>query len=116
MHPATCLFCQIINQQIPANIAYEDEQVLAFHDINPQAPIDILVIPKQHIATVNDFTDQEQELLGKLFLTAGKLARDMGVADDGYRLNLNCNHYGGQTVFHTHVHLLAGRRFSWPPG
>lgn len=116
MHSSTCLFCQIIDKQIPANIAYEDEQVLAFHDINPQAPIHILVIPKQHIATINDFTDKEQNLLGQLFLTAGKLARDMGVADDGYRLNLNCNHYGGQTVFHTHVHLLAGRRFSWPPG
>ena len=110
------IFAKILRGEIPCNTVLETEHALAFHDINPQAPIHILVIPKQHIATVNDFTDQEQELLGKLFLTAGKLARDMGVADDGYRLNLNCNHYGGQTVFHTHVHLLAGRRFSWPPG
>lgn len=116
MHTTSCLFCQIIDKKIPAKIAYEDDQVLAFHDISPQAPIHILVIPKQHIATINDFSENEANLLGHLFLTAKNLASEMGVADEGFRLNLNCNHFGGQTVFHTHIHLLAGRPFSWPPG
>lgn len=116
MPTTPCLFCQIIDKKIPANIAYEDERVLAFHDISPQAPIHILVIPKRHIATINDFSELEADLLGHLFLTAKNLATEMGVADEGYRLNLNCNRLAGQTVFHTHIHLLAGRPFSWPPG
>jgi len=116
MHTTSCLFCQIIDKKIPAKIAYEDDQVLAFHDVSPQAPIHILIIPKQHIATINDFSENETQLLGHLFLTAKKLASELGVADEGYRLNLNCNRFGGQTVFHTHIHLLAGRPFSWPPG
>jgi histidine triad (HIT) family protein len=116
MNSTECLFCQIIDKKIPARIAYEDNQVLAFHDIAPQAPIHILIIPKTHIATINDFDTGDAELLGHMILTAKKLARELGVADDGYRLNLNCNRQAGQTVFHTHLHLLAGRRFSWPPG
>lgn len=116
MTTASCLFCQIAEKKIPAKIAYEDEQVIAFHDVAPQAPIHILIIPKQHIATVNDFTHNKKDLLGHMILTAKNLAEEMGVADDGYRLNLNCNQNGGQTVFHTHLHFLAGRSFSWPPG
>lgn len=111
-----CLFCRIIKKNIPAKIAYEDDKVLAFHDIAPQAPIHILVIPKKHVATINDFSEHEADLLGHMVLTAKKLAKDLNVAEEGYRLNLNCNQYGGQTVFHTHLHFLAGRPFSWPPG
>ncbi len=111
-----CLFCQIIDKKIPAKIAYEDSAVLAFHDIAPQAPVHILIIPKQHIATLNNFSTTEQNLLGHMVLTAQKLAKELGVDENGYRLNFNCNHLAGQTVFHTHLHLLAGRAFSWPPG
>ncbi len=116
MSQSNCLFCQIADKKIPANIAYEDQQIIAFHDVAPQAPVHILIIPKQHIATVNDFEEQEAVLLGRMILIAKKLAAEMGVAEDGYRLNINCNQHGGQTVFHTHLHLLAGRPFSWPPG
>ena len=116
MSEQNCLFCQILDGHVSANIAYEDEQVLAFHDIAPQAPVHILIIPKQHIATINDFTEEQQNLLGHMILTARKLAQELGVAEDGYRLNFNCNRLAGQTVFHTHLHLLAGRPFSWPPG
>ncbi len=116
MPNTNCLFCQIAEKKIPAKIAYEDEQVIAFHDIAPQAPIHILIIPKQHIATVNDFNEQEIGLLGHMILTAKNLANELKIAEDGYRLNINCNQLGGQTVFHTHLHLLAGRQFHWPPG
>lgn len=116
MPNTSCLFCQIVEKKIPSKIAYEDEQVIAFHDINPQAPVHILIIPKRHIATVNDFDDNEKNLFGHMLVTAKNLARDLEVAEDGYRLNFNCNQHGGQTVFHTHLHLLAGRPFSWPPG
>lgn len=116
MAQTSCLFCQIAEKKIPARIAYEDQQIIAFHDVAPQAPIHILIIPREHIATINDFAEQQAELLGQMILTAKKLAKEMGVAEDGYRLNMNCNEHGGQTVFHTHLHLLAGRPFSWPPG
>jgi histidine triad (HIT) family protein len=116
MTQSNCLFCQIASHKVPATIAYEDEQIIAFHDISPQAPIHILIIPKQHIATINDFSEQESNLLGSMILVAKKLAHELDVADDGYRLNVNCNQHGGQTVFHTHLHLLAGRQFVWPPG
>ncbi|MCW8931765.1 MAG: histidine triad nucleotide-binding protein [Gammaproteobacteria bacterium] len=116
MTQSNCLFCKIVEKTIPAKIAYEDEQIIAFHDIAPQAPIHILIIPKTHIATLNDFTEAQSQLLGHMMLTAKSLAHEMGVAEDGYRLNMNCNHHGGQTVFHTHLHLLAGRQFGWPPG
>lgn len=116
MTQSKCLFCKIANNEIPAKIAYEDSQIIAFHDIAPQAPIHILIIPKAHIATVNDFSENEANLLGHMMLTAKSLAHELGIAEDGYRLNVNCNHLGGQTVFHTHLHLLAGRQFGWPPG
>lgn len=113
---SNCLFCQIVEKKIAANIIYADEYIHAFHDIAPQAPVHILIIPNQHIATLNDFTDQENQLLGHMILCASHLARELGVADDGYRLNINCNQLAGQSVYHTHLHLLAGRSFSWPPG
>lgn len=112
----TCLFCKIIDKEIPATILYEDEQVIAFNDINPQAPHHIIIIPKKHIATINDIANDDAALIGQMTLTGAKLAKELGLADNGYRLVMNCNQHGGQTVFHIHLHLLGGRQFSWPPG
>jgi histidine triad (HIT) family protein len=112
----SCLFCKIIEGDIPADIVYQDEEVLAFRDINPQAPTHILCIPKQHISTTNDLGSEHEVIAGKLLHTASKLAKQLGFAEDGYRLTMNCNGHGGQTVFHIHLHLLGGRPFSWPPG
>jgi len=103
------VFRKIINKEIPANIVYEDDQVLAFKDINPQAPVHILVIPKKEIPTVNDVTLEDEATLGRLFIVAAKLAKEMGIAESGYRLMVNCNRDGGQEVFHLHMHLLGGR-------
>lgn len=111
-----CLFCKIIDGEIPANIIYETEAVLGFHDINPQAPHHVLFIPKKHIATANEFADADAQLLGQLLLAARRYAQQQGFAEDGYRLVMNCNSHGGQTVFHVHLHLLAGRSLHWPPG
>ena len=111
-----CLFCKILEQKIPAKIAYEDEQVIAFHDIRPQAPQHILIIPRKHIATINDIEADDQELIGHMIFTAKNIAKELGVAEDGYRLNFNCNANGGQEVYHIHLHLLAGRQMTWPPG
>lgn len=110
------LFLKIIDREIPADIVYEDDKVLAFRDINPQAPLHVLVIPKKHIRTLNDVDEDDERLLGKLINVARKIARDEGVADDGYRVIMNCNRGAGQTVFHIHLHLMAGRPFTWPPG
>lgn len=109
------LFTKIINREIPADIVYEDDQSLAFRDINPQAPVHLLIIPKKAIATINDLADEDRELVGHLFLVAKKLARDMGFDEDGYRVVMNCNEQAGQTVFHIHLHLLAGKPLGWPP-
>lgn len=109
-----CLFCKIIASEIPVNKIYEDEYVFAFHDIGKQAPHHFLVIPKKHIATLNDADDAT--LLGKLTLTASKIAKDLGFAQDGYRVVMNCNKHGGQTVYHIHLHCLGGRNLNWPPG
>jgi len=110
------LFLKIISREIPADIVYEDDDVLAFRDVNPQAPLHVLIIPKTHIRTINDIQLQDAELFGKLFIVAQKIAAEEGVAEDGYRVVMNCNAAAGQTVFHVHLHLLGGRRFSWPPG
>jgi histidine triad (HIT) family protein len=110
------LFLKIISREIPADIVYENEDVLAFKDLNPQAPLHVLIIPKLHIRTINDIEPQDAELFGKLFLAARDIAAENGVAEDGYRVVMNCNAAAGQTVFHVHLHLLAGRPFSWPPG
>ncbi len=110
------LFSQIIAREIPADIVYEDDQVLAFHDINPQAPTHILIIPKKPIATLNDLTEEDQALVGRLPLIAARLAKQLGFAEEGYRVVMNCNDAGGQTVYHIHMHLMGGRRFTWPAG
>jgi histidine triad (HIT) family protein len=110
------LFLKIINREIPADIVYETDEILAFRDINPQAPIHILIIPKQHIRTINDIGAEHAEVVGKLFLVAGELAKSEGIAEDGYRVVMNCNSAGGQAVYHIHLHLLGGRQMGWPPG
>lgn len=112
---AETLFDKIINREIPADIVFEDDQCLAFNDINPQAPVHMLIIPKKRIATVNDIDDQDRPLVGHLFYVAKQLAAQHGFAEDGYRLVMNCNESAGQTVFHIHVHLLAGKPLGWPP-
>lgn len=103
------IFSKIIAKEIPADIVYEDELVLAFRDIAPQAPVHILIIPKEEIPTANDAGEQHETALGRLFTTAAKIARDEGIAENGYRLIVNCNEHGGQEVFHLHMHLLGGR-------
>ena len=111
-----CLFCKIVNSEIPADIVYENERILAFNDINPQAPVHILLIPKIHIATLNDLQQHDQKLLGELIYNASIVAKSLNIAEEGYRTGFNCNSAGGQTVYHIHLHLLGGRVFSWPPG
>ncbi len=111
-----CLFCKIIEKEIPSKTVYEDERILAFEDINPQAPIHTLVIPKKHISRSLDISNDDNELIGQLFHVANKIAKDRGVAERGFRLVMNCNREAGQTVFHLHLHLLAGRIMHWPPG
>lgn len=111
-----CIFCQISQHVLPAQIVYEDELVIAFHDIEPQAPIHLLVIPKKHITTLNDLQEGDAALVGRLQVTAAKLAEQLGFAEAGYRVVMNCNQDGGQTVWHIHMHVLAGRALSWPPG
>ena len=111
------IFSKIINKEIPADIVYETDHVLAFKDIKPQAPVHILIIPKIEIPKVSDVKGKEHAaLLGEMFDAANKLARDSGIADDGFRLVLNCGNYGGQEVYHLHMHLLGGRHMLWPPG
>jgi len=105
-----CLFCKLVNRELPADIVYEDDELLAFNDISPQAPTHILIIPKRHVATVNDLTQDHLDLPGKLVLRARTLAQENGFAESGYRLVMNCNGEGGQTVYHLHLHLLGGRQ------
>ena len=110
------IFGKIIRREIPADIVHEDEHVLAFRDHNPQAPVHVLFIPKTPIATLNDLAPEHAELAGRLLLAAAAYAKREGFADAGYRTVFNCNRDGGQTVFHLHLHLLAGRALAWPPG
>ena len=110
------LFSKIIRREIPANIVHEDEHVLGFTDINPQAPLHVLFIPKTPVATLNDLAPEQAELVGRLVIAAAAYAKAQGFAEDGYRVVMNCNEHGGQTVFHIHLHLLAGRHLAWPPG
>ena len=111
-----CLFCKIAAKEIPSDVVYEDDQVLAFRDINPQAPTHLLIIPHRHIATTNDLGPEDGELISHMVLTATQLAEGRGLASDGYRMVWNCNSNGGQEVFHIHLHLLGGRSLRWPPG
>lgn len=110
------LFLKIINREIPADIVYETDELLAFRDIAPQAPVHILIIPKQPIPTINDLEAGHSDLVGKLFLAAADLADREGIAEAGYRVVMNCNPAGGQAVYHIHLHLLGGRQMGWPPG
>ena len=110
------LFLKIINREIPAEIVYETDEILAFRDINPQAPLHVLIIPKQKISTLNDLEPEHAELIGKLILTAAEIAREQGLSEEGYRVVMNCNKAGGQMVYHIHLHLLGGRQMTWPPG
>ncbi len=111
-----CLFCKIVAGQIPSKKLYEDDRCFGFQDIHPQAPTHALFVPRRHIATLNDLTVEDRELVGHLVLCATKVAREQGFSATGYRLVLNCNRDAGQTVFHVHLHLLGGRPMTWPPG
>ncbi|MEM1264351.1 MAG: histidine triad nucleotide-binding protein [Pseudomonadota bacterium] len=111
-----CLFCRIAAGEIDVDKIYESENVIGFKDINPQAPVHVLFIPRKHIATLNDADASDMAILGELFLAARHYAAETGFADDGYRVTMNCNRDGGQTVFHIHLHLMAGRSLGWPPG
>lgn len=112
----SCLFCKIAGGEVPARRVYEDARIVAFDDINPQAPVHVLVVPRAHIATLNDLTPEHDDLVGELVRRAAAIARDRGIDGSGYRTVLNCNAHGGQSVFHLHLHLLGGRPMTWPPG
>ncbi len=111
-----CIFCKIVARTIPAALVYEDEMVVAFDDVNPQAPTHTLVIPRKHVASIAELQDSDGELLGRLMLTGNKIAKLKGIADAGYRIVINTGAHGGQSVFHLHLHVLGGRHLAWPPG
>jgi histidine triad (HIT) family protein len=111
-----CIFCKIAKEEIPSSKVYEDDKIFAFKDINPGAPVHILIIPKEHIQSVNELEQKHKELVGHIFVTAGNIAKDQGCAEDGYRIVTNCGEDGGQSVPHLHFHLLGGRHLAWPPG
>ena len=111
-----CLFCKIVNREIPGSIVYEDDRVLAFNDINPQAPTHVLLVPKRHIASLNDLAPGDDQIVGELARRAAAIAKERGIATGGYRTVFNTNRDAGQTVFHIHLHLLGGRSMQWPPG
>ncbi len=111
-----CLFCKLIAGEIPAKIRYQDDLVLVFEDISPQAPVHLLIVPKKHIATTLDLSEDDDLLVGHIYRVAGRMARECGCAEDGFRVVNNCNNAGGQTVWHLHFHLLGGRDLTWPPG
>jgi histidine triad (HIT) family protein len=112
----SCLFCRIVAGEIPARKVFEDDEVVAFEDINPQAPMHVLVVPRAHVATLNDVTVEHEVLAGRLLRRGAAIARERGYAERGYRAVFNCNAEAGQTVFHIHLHVLGGRRLGWPPG
>ena len=111
-----CLFCRIIAGEIPSTSVYQDDDVFAFRDINPAAPTHVLIIPKAHISGISEADDSQQDLLGKLMIRAKHIAKELGLAEDGYRLVINNGEQGGQTVYHLHLHILGGRNMTWPPG
>lgn len=116
MEEQNCIFCKIVNGEIPSARVYEDELCIAFNDIEPQAPHHILIIPKEHISSLDKAENEHKTVLGHLMLTGASIAKENGFADDGYRSVINTNSDGGQTVFHLHLHILAGRQFTFPPG
>jgi len=111
-----CIFCKIVRKEVSAEIIYESDKIVAFKDIKPKAPHHILIVPKKHIPTLNDIKDEDKELIGEMFLIAKKIAKDLGIAEKGYRTVFNCNPDGGQEIYHLHLHLLGGRKMHWPPG
>ncbi len=111
-----CLFCKIAGGELGTEFVYEDDRVVAFKDLNPQAPVHLLIVPRKHISTLIDLKDEDYELVGHIYKVANKLAKDNDIAEDGFRLVSNCGEQGGQTVFHIHFHLLGGRALQWPPG
>ena len=112
----SCIFCKIIDKSIPAKVVYEDDKVVAFEDINPQAPVYVLIITRKHIPTILDVQEDDRHLIGYMYKIAGQLAKERGIAERGFRLIMNCNAEAGQTVFHIHLHVLGGRPMHWPPG
>ena len=116
MDKKDCLFCKLIRKEIPAKIVFEDNKILAFEDIKPQAPVHILIIPKFHVEKTSDLTEANMHMIGDLVLAAKRIAKEKGVEESGYRIVINCNRDAGQEVFHLHLHLLGGRKFTWPPG
>jgi len=116
MSEQDCLFCSIVAGNIPADVIYESDSAIAFRDINPQAPTHVLIIPRKHIATINDLEAGDKEIVGSMYMAARDIAQQEGVDEAGYRAVMNCNEGAGQTVFHIHLHLLGGRSFGWPPG
>jgi histidine triad (HIT) family protein len=111
-----CIFCKIANKEIPAKALYEDDRILAFDDINPQAPVHVLLIPKEHYTSLNDIPEEKKDLLGHILIKARQVALEKGVKESGYRIVLNTARDSGQDVFHIHFHVLGGRRLTWPPG
>jgi histidine triad (HIT) family protein len=116
MSHSNCLFCKILAGDIPADIVYESETAIAFRDINPQASTHVLIIPRKHIATINEIAEEDEAIVGSLYSAAREIATAEGIAEEGYRAVMNCNEGAGQTVFHIHLHLLGGRTLGWPPG
>lgn len=116
MDKKECIFCKIARKEVPSKIVFEDADILAFEDLRPQAPVHMMVIPKAHIEKVSDIKEENMRLIGSLVLAAGNIARQKGIEESGYRLVINCNRDAGQEVFHLHLHLLGGRKFTWPPG
>ena len=110
------IFSKIINKEIPADILFENDKILAFRDINPQAPVHFLVIPKKEIKTINDINEEDKSLIGELFIVAKEIAKKEGISEKGYRTIFNCNEHGAQTIYHVHLHVLGGRQLIWPPG
>jgi len=111
-----CIFCKIARKEIPSEVVYEDDEMIAFKDLNPQADVHILFIPKKHIASMNDISGEDARVMGNILLKIKEIAGQNGVSEGGYRVVINCNKDAGQEVFHIHVHLLGGRKFAWPPG
>ena len=111
-----CIFCKMVSGEIQPDLVYQDQHVIAFRDINPQAPTHVLVVPREHIATLNDLTPDHAALIGRMYLAARAVAHQEGIAERGYRTLINCNAEAGQTVYHLHLHVLGGRHMRWPPG
>jgi len=116
VEPSPCLFCGIVGKTVPAKIVYEDDDIVAFHDVNPQAPVHVVIVPRRHVTRVSEVTTAEAPLAGALIVVANRLARQLQIAEAGYRLVINCNAQAGQSVYHLHLHLLGGRPMRWPPG